>query len=229
MASGYLFDNVKDGAITNLKVETTHNTSLLRSATASGETGWGCYIAGISMLCNSTTNAIATSLNGTSYVVGCIHVGHAGGALVGSASSITMLGCMQAASGITAGTGALVGNNSAKWGDFLFCYYDVEKSPGTNAVGTLTDAYGYDQYIRGSMSHILKAKNDYMIGDDVDMSLLSENMKKEMYGLAPWKAMNQGIEKYNSSKAGSKYPCKMRYQTSSVGYTHLYPTLVYHE
>jgi hypothetical protein len=229
MASGYLFDNVKDGAITNLKIETTHNTSLLRSATASGETGWGCYIAGISMLCNSTTNAIATSLNGTSYVVGCIHVGHAGGALVGSASSITMLGCMQAASGITAGTGALVGNNSAKWGDFLFCYYDVEKSPGTNAVGTLTDAYGYDQYIRGSMSHILKAKNDYMIGDDVDMSLLSENMKKEMYGLAPWKAMNQGIEKYNSSKAGSKYPCKMRYQTSSVGYTHLYPTLVYHE
>ena len=79
------------------------------------------------------------------------------------------------------------------------------------------------------MSHILKAKNDYMIGDDVDMSLLSENMKKEMYGLAPWKAMNQGIEKYNSSKTGSKYPCKMRYQTSSVGYTHLYPTLVYHE
>ena len=66
-----------------------------------------------------------------------------------------------------------------------------------------------------------------MIGDDVDMKKLSENMKKEMYGLAPWKAMNQGIEMYNSSTIGTKYPCKMIYQTSTTGYTNQYPTLVY--
>lgn len=240
MKSGYLFDQVMDGAITNLKIESTHNVSLLNSATASGTTGWGCYIAGISMMCNSTTNSIATSLSGTSYVVGCIHVGNAGGALVGSANNLTMLGCMQAAAGITSGTGALLGaygtgaksnffapqsKSNLTWGAFMCNYYDVEKSPETNAVGNITDDYLPQQYIRGSKSHILKAKNDYLIGANADYDKLSTNMKKEMYGLAPWKAMNYAIAKYNESKIGKDYPCQMKYQTSSVGYTHLYPTL----
>ena len=156
MKSGYLFDQVMDGAITNLKIESTHNVCLLNSATSSGVTGWGCYIAGISMQCNSTANSIATSLSGTSYVVGCIHVGNAGGALVGSASNLTMLGCMQAAAGITSGTGALLGaygagaksnffapqsKSNLTWGAFMCNYYDVEKSPETNAVGNIPDAY----------------------------------------------------------------------------------------
>ena len=51
-------------------------------------------------------------------------------------------------------------------------------------------------------------------------------MKKEMYGLAPWKAMNYAIWKYNQSEIGKKYPCTMKYQASSVGYAHLYPTLI---
>ena len=226
MSNGYLFDHVMDGAITNLRIESTHDVCLLNTAESSGKSGWGCYIAGISLLCNSSQCAIANSLSGTSYVVGCIHVGTAGGALVGSAETLTMLGCMQAASGITSGTGALVGNNGVKWSDFMYCYYDIEKSPGTHAVGTLTDAYDYDEYVRGSRSHVLKAKNDYLIGDDVDMSLLSDDMKNEMYGLAPWKAMNLGIAKYNATAVGAKYPCQMQYQSSTVGYTHLYPTLV---
>ena len=241
MASGYLFDHVKDGAISNLKIESTHNTSLLNTAESSGTTGWGCYIAGISMICPSTSNTIATSLEGTSYVVGCIHVGNAGGALVGSASNLTMLGCMQAASGIAKKTGALLGSYSANaksnffapqsaknltWGSFMCNYYDVEKSEETNAVGSITDAYQPQQYIRGSKSHILKAKNDYLIDSSVDFSKLSANMKKEMYGLAPWKAMNYAIWKYNQSEIGKKYPCTMKYQASSVGYTHLYPTLI---
>ena len=33
-------------------------------------------------------------------------------------------------------------------------------------------------------------------------------------------------KKYNSSTVGQKYPCNMQYQSSSVGYAHLYPTLV---
>ncbi|SHK69203.1 hypothetical protein [Xylanibacter ruminicola] len=241
MKSGYLFDHVKDGAISNLKIETTHNTCLLNIAESSGTMGWGCYIAGISMICPSTYNTIATSLEGTSYVVGCIHVGNAGGALVGSASNLTMLGCMQAASGIAKKTGALLGSysvnaksnffapQSAKnltWGSFMCNYYDVEKSEGTNAVGSITDAYQPQQYIRGSKSHILKAKNDYLIGSSDDYAKLSANMKKEMYGLAPWKAMNYAIWKYNQSEIGEKYPCTMKYQASSVGYTHLYPTLI---
>ena len=46
-----------------------------------------------------------------------------------------------------------------------------------------------------------------------------------MYGLAPWRAMNYAIAKYNASTIGSKYPCAMKYQSATVGYTHLYPTL----
>ena len=238
MKDKYLFDHVKDGAITNLRIESTHDVSLLNTAVSSGKSGWGCYIAGISLLCNSSECAIANSLTGASYVVGCIHVGNAGGALVGSADNLTILGCMHAAAGIPAKTGALLGayagttsffapqsKNSVTWGTFMCNYYDIEKSPNTHAVGSITDSYPYQQYIRGSKSHILKAKNDYLIGDNTDYYKLNDNMKAEMYGLAPWKAMNYAIWKYNSSAVGAKYPCQMHYQSSSVGYTHLYPTL----
>ena len=64
-----------------------------------------------------------------------------------------------------------------------------------------------------------------MIGADVDISKLSDNMKKEMYGMAPWRAMNQGIELYNSTAVGKDYPCNLRYYQSSVGYIHRYPIL----
>ena len=240
MNSGYVFDHVIDGAITNLRIESTHNTCLLNTATSSGLSGWGCYIAGISMVCNSQANSIARSLSGNSYVVGCIHVGDAGGALVGEADDLTMLGCMQAASGIPAGTGALLGAYGADaeseffapqtgeqtvWGSFMCNYYDVEKSAGTNAVGSVMDSYAPQQYIRGSKSHILKAKNDYLIGPEVDYASLSANMKKEIYGLAPWKAMNYAISKYNASDQGAEYPCLMHYESTTVGYAHLYPVL----
>ena len=246
MSSGYLFDNVSDAAITNLAIESVHATCLLRSAKASGDSGWGCYIAGISMLCPSSINAIAESLVGSSYVVGCIHVGShvgaTGGALVGTASNLTMLGCMQTADGIQSGTGALLGAyhsaaksqffdpqaaGKLKWGSFMCNYYDVEQSPSTNAVGSIADNYLPQQYIRGSKSHILKAKNDYMIGSGVKYSDLKEGMKQELYGLAPWKAMNYAIWMYNSSDVGKKYPCTMWYQSNDVGYNHLYPTM-YH-
>lgn len=238
---GYLFDHVMDGAISNLKIESTHATSLLNSAVASGTTGWGCYIAGISMLCPSMGNAIATSLSGASSVVGCIHVGNASGALVGSASDLTMLGCMEAAAGIPSGTGALLGSYGAgaksnffapqsksnlTWGTFMCNYYDTEKSPNTNAVGSTADAYMPQQYIRGGKSHILKAKNDYLLGSSEDYSKLNANMKLEIYGLAPWKVMNYAIAKYNASKLGKDYPCQMQYKASEVGYAHLYPLLI---
>ncbi len=241
MTSGYLFDHVMDGAISNLKIESTHPTCLLNTAVASGTTGWGCYIAGISMLCPSMGNSIATSLTGASYVVGCIHVGDAGGALVGSADNLTMLGCMQAAAGIAENSGALLGayaagaksnffapqaKSSLTWGTFMCNYYDVEKSPSTHAVGSTADAYLPQQYIRGSKSHILKAKNDYLLSASDDYDKLNDNMKQAIYGLAPWKAMNYAIAKYNESKTGKAYPCQMHYQASETGYSHLYPALV---
>ena len=76
-------------------------------------------------------------------------------------------------------------------------YYDVEKSPQTNAVGDIADAYQPQQYIRGSKSHILKAKNDYLLNSAEEYEKLKDYMKKEIYGLAPWKAMNYAIANYN--------------------------------
>ncbi len=241
MQNGYLFEHVMDCAISNLRIESVHNLSLVRKAVPDGPTGWGCYISGISLMCNSTACSIADTLQGTSYVVGCIHVGNSTKPLVGVADDLTMLGCMQAASGIPSGTGALLGaysedaesaffaplrGHDIEWGVFMCNYYDTEKSPGTNAVGAVQDAYGPRQYIRGAASHVLKAKNDYLIGPDVDYYEMSANMRREIYGLAPWKAMNYAISQYNQTEVGTKYPCQMHYTASTVGYVHLYPELV---
>jgi hypothetical protein len=64
-----------------------------------------------------------------------------------------------------------------------------------------------------------------MIGSGMKYSELTPYMKQEMYGLAPWRAMNYAIWMYNSSTEGKRYPCSMWYRTSDVGYTHLYPTM----
>ena len=221
---GYLFDYVKDGAITNLRIESVHNTSLLNIGEKSGNSGWGCYIAGISMICPSAGNSIAKKLTGSSYVVGCIHVGNAGGALVGEADVLTMMGCMQAAAGLDNTTGALLGNSSVTWGTFMYNYYDVELSAKATAVAGEKDKYDYDTYIRGCKSHVLKAVEDYMINPEVDKKKLSSSQLSEMYGLAPWNAMNQGIDMYNATSVGKAYPCSMRYSTTE-NYTNRYPIL----
>ena len=232
MDGGYLFDYVKDGAITNLKIESTHNTCLLNKAEFSDKTlGWGCYIAGISMLCPSSGSSIATSLKGTSYVVGCIHIGTAGAALVGVADAgypLSMFGCMQATDNLDETTGALVGNKSVKWGTQMYNYYDTSLSPKATAVAGVADAYDYDDYVRGSKSYVLKAKFDYMLGNDVDKAKLAKekpNVLNTIYGMAPWNAMNQGISEYNKTTVGKKYPCIMKYSMVGDAYTNSYPTL----
>ena len=223
MQSGYLFDYVKDGVISNLKIESTHNTCLLNTGKKSSDSGWGCYIVGVSMLCPSEGNSIAKELDDNSSVVGCIHVGKARGALVGSATNLIMMGCMQAAAGIQKGNGTLLGSGTVKGAGFMYNYYDVELSPSTNAIGAIADNYKYDQYIRGSKSHILKAVHNYLVSEE-DYAKLNENMKKEVYGLAPWTAMNKGIEEYNKFKVAEKYACNMTYSVSTE-YTNRYPTL----
>lgn len=108
---GYMDGRAGYGAsLANLRIESTHPTALLNTGVNP------IYIAGISILAPSTGNSIATNLGqstgvaGTSYVVGCIHVGDAGGALVGTAGNVNMFGCMQAARGITGG--ALIGTDA---------------------------------------------------------------------------------------------------------------------
>lgn len=255
MEDEYLFGHIKGAAIRNLKLESTHNLCLVNEGTG------GNSIVGISLLANSSHNSIATKLidgvNSTpvmSYVVGCIHVGDATGALVGSADNLTMLGCMNAAYGIN-NTGALLGGYEANsissnffepqielskqieepklfsrkpsWGRFLCNYYDTELSPTANAVGNIPDDYSPLEYIRGRRSGILKAKNDLLLSKETPYSSLnSDKRRKEYYGLAPWKAMNYAIYKYNSSTAGGLHPCRAHYENNSTGYVHLYPVLL---
>ena len=244
---GYLNGKAPYGAaITNLKIESTHKTALLNTGINP------IYIAGISLLAPSTTNSIAHSLTmepgvtGVSYVVGCIHVGDARGALVGTAADVNMFGCMQAAEGISGG--ALIGNdvngsfkpqislseqkNNSKsassrpaFRTFMCNYYDTTMSPSAHAVGETADDYSLLEYIRGSSTDILRAKNDYLV-NGVPMSLLlAQANYQEYYGLAPWHAMNYAIYWYNANR-GSKHPCKMLYESNKVGYKHQYPTLI---
>ncbi len=244
---GYLNGKAPYGAaITNLKIESTHKTGLLNTGVNP------VYIAGISLLAPSTTNSIAQSLSmaegvsGTSYVVGCIHVGDAGGALVGSASHVNMFGCMQAAEGITGGaligtdvngsltpqirlshqkTNSSVASQKPAFRTFMCNYYDTTMSPSAHAVGETADDYSLLEYIRGSSTDILRAKNDYLV-NGVSMSLLlAQTNYQQYYGLAPWHAMNYAIYWYNTNR-GSKHPCTMHYESNTVGYKHQYPTLM---
>lgn len=254
---GYLFGYVKDSAIRNLMLKSYHTIGLLNTATPSMDgdkvIGWGCNIVGVSVKANNTTadhNAIAKSLTGLSYVVGCIHEGDATGALVGKADNMTMYGCMRTADNISGG--ALLGaymdssdkylapkvtfkpfSNKPTWSRFMCNYYNKdirEASNNANAIGTIADDYSVWYYIRGCVSRILCAQNDNLIDKKVSLSSLNDDQKvREFYGLAPWKAMNYAIYKYNTD---TNYPgkngheCRAHYQVGSVGYDHTYPQLV---
>ena len=246
MNGGYMFGYCHDVAIRNLKIETVHNFMLLNTASAMRETGYGAYVVGVSIKAPSSGNPIARTLTGSSYVVGCIYQGRAGGAMVGTANNLNMVGNMMAASGLASGTGALLGSyasgsqaffapqnvESAKkltWGSFMVNYYDITLSPGTTAVGGVADAYLPQEYIRGTYSYILKAKNDNLLSDEVPYErLTSKEMRRGYYGLAPWKALNYAIWKYNSygSQVSEAHNCKAHFVNDNVGYAHTYPRLV---
>lgn len=109
-------------------------------------------------------------------------------------------------------------------------YFDTELSPDTWAVGDLSLSSSKDysplEYIRGRDSYILKAKNDNLLKGDVTFaSLNSLNLRLAFYGLAPWKAMNYGIYRYNLTSAGQTHRCSAHYENNSAGYTHKYPEL----
>lgn len=227
------------------------------SMDGSKEVGWGCYILGISVKANNTIttehNAIAHSLTGRSIVVGCIHEGDAAGALVGSAANMTMFGCMRTASNI--GEGALMGrypagssdylkaqvslsvqrsskNFSTKpsWGRFMCNFYNKdirEDSREATAVGGYIDDYSLLEYIRGRKSRILRAQNDNLLSKEVPLASLNPQQQEEYYGIAPWKAMNYAIYKYNTDPNyyGKDHPCKVHYEVGTVGYDHTYPQL----
>lgn len=255
MQEEYLFKYIDAAAIRNLKIESTHKVSLVKEGTNT------CYIVGIDLRAHSTTNSIIGRLtsngyNNPSYVVGCIHVGDAGGALVGESSNLYMFGCMQAAEGIAENKGALMGRylpysstsnwrflapqisfnysdmqakvkGTPSWSRFMCNYYDKQLSPGTNAIDDIPDLYSPLEYIRGRDSYIMKAKNDNLLTGDVTFATLTSlSQRLAFYGLAPWKAMNYGIFRYNSTSIGGTHKCTAHYENNFTGYVHRYPELL---
>jgi hypothetical protein len=73
---------------------------------------------------------------------------------------------------------------------------------------------------------VLKAKNDNLLSDKQYYSKLSALQKQEFYGIAPWKAMNYAIYRYNATKGlADAVKCNMHFSVGSTGYQHLYPQL----
>lgn len=234
LTTGYLFGYAQDSYISNLKIETTHKTCVLNQ-------GVNTSIIGISLKAPSAGASIAEKLANTgtaaSYVVGCIHEGEATRALVHEADNLFMYGCMQTAYDLTGG--ALIGTYNAKyapqtnpksltWGRFMCNFYDTQHSPSAHAVGSYADTYAPQEYIRGRWTHILCAQNDNLLDKPDYYSQLSNDRKIEFYGVAPWKAMNYGIFKYNSEVGKTIHPCNAHFEVDFLdtdGYDYRYPQL----
>lgn len=245
MKDEYLFGHMQDGEIRDLRLTSTHKLALLNSGTTSSSSR-NLRIVGISLQADCSSSPIAKSLTGTSYVVGCIHEGDAGGALVGTADNLSMYGCMHASSNNTGG--ALLGSYATstaffapqagtmlQWGRFMCNYYQHDFDQATTAVGGTTDNYRPQEYIRGARHHVLRAKNDNLLSDDVPYETLKGQQKEEFYGLAPWKAMNYAIFQYNQTSVAKaseyhsfpeSHQCHMMYEVDDIGYAHRYPQLV---
>lgn len=80
------------------------------------------------------------------------------------------------------------------------------------------------QYIRGAGTHVLSARNDFLIDTKTEWMKLPEIQKIEFYGVAPWRAMNFGIWRYNLT-ATTVNQCQMHYESDPTGYVHRYPKL----
>ena len=241
---GYMFKHCFGAAIRNLKIETTHDFMLVHTAENATTNGYGAYIVGISINAPASGCPIATKLTGSSYVVGCIYQGRAGGAMVGEANNLTMYANMMAGTGLPHNTGALLGKYSQgssafftpqtgtklSWGRFMANYYLMDRYDGEilHAVGTIADKYRPQEYIRGALAWVLKAKNDNLVSGEVPFSSLSALMQKGYYGLAPWKAMNYALYQYNlvGAQVSEPHNCKAHYVNNSTGYANTFPELV---
>lgn len=240
-----LFGYVKDGTVANLLMESTHPLSV----TDTLENG---RILGCSIIAPSTQATLANKTIDYCYFVGCFHQGSSNAPLVNNADKFEMYGCMQAASGISGAALANVASaydptsednfifclredmaiDSVGWTDVACCYYDTELSTAakafsfTNTTLPGTDPFHRIQYIRGVPTHIMCAKNDFLVDNKTEWMKLSAQRRKEIYGAAPWKAMNFGIFMYNSTVVDEPNRCKMHYEpATTVGYAHLYPEL----
>lgn len=237
---GQFFGYAKNGTIANLCMESTHPLSI--TGTCENERVLGC-----SVIAPSTTATLANQTLGYCYFVGCFHQGSSSAPLVNDSRDMgfEMYGCMQANDGISSGQPALASITTQElivapfhdtipldevtWGKVACNYYDTELSQGAIAFSTQSgdlSAFHRLQYIRGAKTHILCAKNDYLVDSKTEWDKLAPQRQQELYGVAPWRAMNYGIFMYNSTQREDINRCKMHYEpATTVGYAHLYPVL----
>ncbi len=238
-----LFGYAKNGVIKNLRVVSTHPMSIV--GTCDTERILGC-----SVVAPSTTAAIAERAIGTCYFVGCSHIGNTTKPLVADGDYFFMYGCLQAASGINGGALCGVHDGSSAdfvkpqgeftdlkdvyWGNFACNYFDITLSPSAVAVTGINwldedgkkIVYNRRQYIRGTTTNILCAKNDNLIDVKAEWKSFQETQRAALYGVAPWRAMNYAIKKYNDDANNDLNRCQMHYENNTTGYVHRYPTLV---
>ena len=83
------------------------------------------------------------------------------------------------------------------------------------------------QYIRGVPTDIMCAKTDFLIDAQTKWSSLSPLQRIEIYGVAPWKAMNYAIYRYNRgiSSSDTNNLCNMHYEVNGTGFNNRYPEL----
>ena len=240
----YLFGEVQGGSITNLRLRSSYALGLLNKGVES-------HIAGIDIEAPSPTPAaIVASLTGTdakspAYVVGCTHRSRspadAAVPLIGTGDHLRVWGCMNTVGGISGG--AILGSYAdpsnmflapqvleedepVAGGNMMCCYYDTEQSAAANAVDDIADTYRYKEYVRGCRTHVLCARVDNLIAEDVLDKLTDPNQKADFYGIAPWRAMNCAIDRYNTTAVGRLQPCKAHYEVNSTGYDMRYPVLL---
>lgn len=231
-----LLGYAQEGVIKNLRIVSTHPVSI--AGTCEKE-----RIVGCSIMAPSTTGALAEVVKGTCYFVGCSHIGNSTKPLVSSLDPdgdnyFYMYGCMQAARGLSgaalSGAGAeflksqgeFTELKDVEYDNFACNYFDTTLSPTACAVAEVTENYNRRQYIRGVSTNILCAKNDNLVDLKTDWkSQLNDAQRKAYYGVAPWRAMNYAIQRYNAESEDVN-KCLMHYENNSEGYDHRYPVLV---
>lgn len=247
-----LFGYVKDGTVANLCLESTHPLSVTNKlengrivgcsviapstqATLANTTSGFCSFVGCFHQGSSTAPLVNNADKFEMY--GCMQAasGISEAALANVASAYNPLSednfifCLRENLPL----------DSVGWTSVSCNYYDTELSTGAKAYSFTNDkvlpATGTDgkdipfhriQYIRGVPTHIMCAKNNYLADNKTEWMTLSPQRRKEIYGAAPWRAMNFGIFMYNSTVVDDANRCKMHYENeSNTGYSHRYPLL----
>lgn len=252
---GQLFANAQDGSICNLLLESTHPLSitgncsderilgcsvLAPSATGTlAENAAGtCYFVGCIHVDKSHLQATGTKPLVTAgddvYMYGCMQAAY-------GIDSVALVNI----NAIPAGDATIdqeprvfafrenMAVDSVTWTKVSCNYYDTELSPNAIAynnedgVNLPNDSTPFHrlQYIRGAKTHILCAKNDFLVDNKTDWMKMTPLRKEEYYGVAPWRAMNFGIYMYNTTVGDEINRCLMHYENNSTGYAHKYPVL----